>query len=132
MDKEQILNIFNAQFKEFIEDISRVFPDNADILTMKVTIKQLLAITPKIVYKGYKKHVVDPYRSEIQLGDINFFIDKDYKSDLNKNGSTNNIILDKIDCLRQPVREMNKVEQEKVIKYMQNMTKLCDLYESSE
>jgi len=132
MDKEQILNIFNTQFKEFVEDISRVFPDNADILTMKVTIKQLLAITPKIVYKGYKKHVVDPYRSEIQLGDINFFIDKDYKSDLNKNGSTNNLILDKIDCLRQPVREMNKVEQEKVIKYMQNMTKLCDLYESSE
>ena len=132
MDKEQILNIFNAQFKDFIEDISRVFPDNADILTMKVAIKQLLAITPKIVYKGYKKHVVDPYRSEIQLGDINFFIDKDYKSDLNKNGSTNNLILDKIDCLRQPVREMNKIEQEKVIKYMQNMTKLCDLYESSE
>lgn len=132
MDKEQILNIFNTQFKEFVEDISRVFPDNADILTMKVTIKQLLTITPKIVYKGYKKHVVDPYRSEIQLGDINFFIDKDYKSDLNKNGSTNNLILDKIDCLRQPVREMNKIEQEKVIKYMQNMTKLCDLYESSE
>jgi hypothetical protein len=70
---------------------------------------------------------VDPYRTEILAGDINFFIDKDYVSDL---GNANNVVLDKIDCLRGPVRDMNTEEQANVIKYMQNLLKLCDLYEA--
>jgi len=129
MDKSQLLTIFNKQFKEFVEDISRVFPDNKDILTLKVTIGHLLMITPKTVYKGYKKHVIDQYRPQIEAGDINFFIDKDYKSDIAVTG--NNAILDKIDCLRGPVRDMSPLEQANVIKYMQNMMKIGDLYEAA-
>ena len=129
MDKDTLLTIFNKQFKEFVDDISRVFPDNNDILTLKLTMSQVLLITPKIIYKHYKKHVVEPYRGEIQAGDINFFINKDYNSDLNKlDPGMNNIISEKIDCLRGPVSEMSPTEQAKVIKYMQNMMKLCDLY----
>lgn len=126
MDREQLLSIFNKQFKEFVEDISRVFPMNSDIFNLKSIIGQLLNITPKTIYKTFKKHVVDKYQAEIEAGDINFFIDKDYNSDLE-----NNTILEKIDCLRGPVREMSPVEQAKVIKYMQNMTKLCNLYEEA-
>ena len=114
MDKEQLLSIFNKQFKEFVEDISRVFPTNSDISTFKTIIGQLLTITPKTIYKTFKKHVADKYRAEIEAGDINFFINKDYNGDLE-----NNTILEKIDCLRGPVREMNVAEQAKVIKYMQ-------------
>jgi len=126
MDKGQILSIFNKQFKEFVEDISRVFPTNSDISTFKTVIGQLLTITPKTIYKTFKKHVVDKYQAEIEAGDINFFINKDYNGDLE-----NNTILEKIDCLRAPVREMNPAEQAKVIKYMQNMAKLCQLYEEA-
>jgi len=127
MDKSQLLTIFNKQFKEFVEDISRVFPDNKDIMTLKSTIGHILMITPKTVYKGYKKHVIDKYRAEIEAGDINFFVDKDYKSDIAVSG--NNAILEKIDCLRGPVRDMSLEEQANVIKYMQNMMKIGDLYE---
>jgi hypothetical protein len=126
MDKGQLLSIFNKQFKEFVEDISRVFPTNSDISTFKTIIGQLLTITPKTIYKTFKKHVVDKYQAEIEAGDINFFINKDYNGDLE-----NNTILEKIDCLRGPVKEMNPAEQAKVIKYMQNMAKLCQLYEEA-
>jgi hypothetical protein len=141
MDKTQLLTIFNKQFKEFIDDFSRVFPTNKDISLLKMSIGSLLMIKPTIVYKGYKKFVIDVYRDYIEAGDINFFIDKDYKSDLNnleessqfsdlKNlGPSTNIMLEKIDALRGPVREMNATEQANVIKYMQNMLKLSDLYE---
>ena len=129
MDKDSLLTVFNKQFKEFVEDIACVFPDNKDLMTLKMTIGKLLTITPKIVYKGYKKHVVDPYRTEILAGDIKFFIDKDYNGDVDKFGGTNNMILEKIDSLRGPVRDMNSEEQAKVIKYMQNMLKISDLYE---
>ena len=126
MDKDQLLSIFNKQFKEFVEDITRVFPTNSDISTFKTIIGQVLTITPKTIYKTFKKHVVDKYHAEIEAGDINFFINKDYNGDLE-----NNTILEKIDCLRGPVREMNPAEQAKVIKYMQNMAKLCQLYEEA-
>ena len=127
MDKDQLLTIFNKQFKEFVEDISRVFPDNKDILTLKLAISQILNITPKLIYKGYKKHLIDSYRTEIDAGDMTFFIDKDYKNDVN---NSNNFILEKIDSLREPVRNMDPVEQAKVVKYMQNLMKLSDLYEA--
>ena len=124
MDREQILGIFNKQFKEFVDDISRVFPQNNDISAFKVVIGQLLAISPKTIYKTFKKHVVDKYRVEIEAGNINFFINKNYNGDLD-----NNTILEKIDCLRGPVKEMSPTDQATVIKYMQNMMKLCQLYE---
>jgi hypothetical protein len=143
MDKSQLLTIFNKQFKEFIDDFARVFPNNKDISLLKMSIGSLLMITPTIVYKGYKKFVVDVYRDYIEAGDINFFIDKDYKSDLHKLeesnqftelkrlGPSTNIMLEKIDALRGPVREMTPKEQANVIKYMQNMLKLSDLYEQA-
>ena len=130
MDKDQLLTIFNKQFKEFVEDISHVFPDNQDLLTLKLAISQILNITPKMIYKGYKKYLIDLYRDKIEAGDITFFIDKDYKSDVNKLSSKNNLILDKIDSLREPVRNMGTTEQAKVVKYMQNLMKLSDMYEA--
>ena len=126
----QFLTIFNKQFKEFVEDISHVFPENQDLLTLKLAISQILNITPKMIYKGYKKHLIDLYRDKIEAGDITFFIDKDYKSDVNKLSSKNNLILDKIDSLREPVRNMGSTEQAKVVKYMQNLMKLSDMYEA--
>jgi len=129
MDKDQLLSIFNKQFKEFVEDISRVFPMNSDISAFKTIIGQVLNITPKTIFKTFKKYVVDKYRAEIEAGDIEFFINKDYNSDLANSG--NNTILEKIDCLRGPVKEMNPAEQAKVIKYLQNMAKLCQLHEEA-
>jgi hypothetical protein len=128
MNKSEILDIFNKQFKEFIEDTSRVFPDNSDISTFKMALPQIVFLSPKKIYKAYKKFVIDTYRDYILAGDIKFFIDKDYKADLSTNAS--NAILEKIDSLRAPIREMNEEEQSKVIKYMQNMMKLSDVYES--
>jgi hypothetical protein len=130
MDKDQLLTIFNKQFKEFVEDISHVFPENQDLFTLKLAISQILTITPKTIYKGYKKHLIDVYRDKIEAGDITFFIDKDYKADVSKLTAKNNLILDKIDSLREPVRNMGPAEQAKVIKYMQNLMKLSDMYEA--
>ena len=126
MDKDQILTIFNKQFKEFVQDISRVFPENNDIAKIKASIGQLVTITPKTVYNTFKKHVADKYRSEIENGDIKFFIEKDYNNDLEQPG--NNAILEKIDCLREPIRNMSDDDKQKVVKYLQNLKQLTNLY----
>jgi hypothetical protein len=129
MDKTQILSAFNDHFMQFVQDIQLVFPDNSDIATVSLALGKLRKANPRLLIMSFKEHVVSGYRMEIEKGDINFFINNDYQKDLNNIGvSSSNQILEKIDCLRGPVRDMNKGEQEKVIKYMQNLLKLSDMY----
>ena len=146
MDKSDVLQIFNQQFKEFVENISESFPKNTIISKMKTALNLLIVVKPNLVYKGVKKFVIDMYRNEIDSGDITFFIDKDYKQDLSKASgsesflktineyatvdSDSNSILEKIEALKGPVRERNHAEQPNVMKYIQNLMKLSDLYET--
>jgi len=129
MDKTQILAAFNDHFIQFVEDIQLVFPDNTDIASVSLALGKLRKANPRLLIMSFKEHVVSGYRNEIEKGDINFFITNDYQKDLNNIGvSSSNKILEKIDCLRGPVRDMNKSEQDKVIKYLQNLLKLSDMY----
>ena len=129
MDKTQILTAFNDHFIQFVEDIQLVFPDNSDIASVSLALGKLRKANPRLLIMSFKEHVVSGYRNEIEKGDINFFITNDYQNDLNNIGvSSSNKILEKIDCLRGPVRDMNKSEQDKVIKYLQNLLKLSDMY----
>ena len=131
MDKDQILSAFNDHFKEFIADIKRVFPQNMDIVALNKGLPSILMITPKLIIKSFKTNFVDVYRSEIEEGDINFFIDLDYQNDLTNLGvDTNSAILEKINYLKEPIRQMNAREQESVMKYMKNLMGLIDLYYS--
>ena len=76
---------------------------------------------------AFKEHVYDNYHKEIDLGNLDFFINKEYENDM-KNVGNGGIILEKINYLKKPIKEMNKDDQAKVIKYMQNLCKLCNLY----
>ena len=122
----QILSAFNKHFTEFVDDIKRVFPDDVDIATAANALAKLKKANPKMIIMAFKQFVSLPYRKEIEAGEINFFINKDYSQDVG--GDSASLILSKIDLLRKPVSEMNKNEQKKVIKYIQNLTKLADLY----
>ena len=127
MDKTQILKAFNDHFMEFVDDVISVFPDNDDIRTVKTSLVTIRKSNPRLILTAFKGSVIDKYRNEIDNGDINFFVDKDYKQDVHGVGSSQ-MILEKIDCLRKPVREMSKTDQDKVISYIQNLAKLCDMY----
>lgn len=130
MDKSQILSAFNDHFTEFVEDVQLVFPDNVDIATLHSAISKVRKANPKLIIKAFNEHVIASYSDEIERGDINFFIDNDYKKDIMNlgMGGSSNAILDKIDCLRQPVRDMGEEDQQKVMKYIQNLAKLCKMY----
>ena len=130
MDQRQILSAFNDHFMEFVDDVQSVFPNNDDIATVKTSLVSFRKTNPRLILLAFKEHVIGKYRNEIQKGDINFFIDKDYQQDVNGIGSAK-MILEKIDCLRQPIRDMNEDDQSKVIKYMQNLMKLSDMYVSN-
>lgn len=123
-----ILTAFNDHFLEFLKDIQSVFPNDPDILTAKNALIAIRKANPKMIVKIWKTFIADKYKNEILEGNISFFIDKDYATDVSSSQNSDKI-MDSINRLREPVRNMGPDNQEKVMKYIQNLTKLSELCE---
>ena len=83
---------------------------------------------PKMIVKIWKTFIADKYRSEIESNDITFFLSKDYSSDVST-AKNSDKIMESIDRLREPIKNMDPDNQAKVMKYIQNLTKLADMCE---
>ena len=129
MSSQNILTAFNDHFVDFISDIQSVFPENADVLTAKNSLMMIRKANPKMIIKIWKSNIVDKYKRQIEEGDISFFIEKDYSNDLSR-AEYSDKIMEGIDRLRQPIKEMAPDNRAKTMKYIQNLTKLCILYEN--
>ena len=128
MSHPNIISIFNNQFSEFIDDFLRLFPDDLDILSAKNSLTLIRKSNPKLLIKIWNTYVVIPYKSQIESGDFNFFVEKDYSQDLVKNDNANKI-MQSIDKLREPIKSMSKENKEKTMKYVENLSKLSLLYQ---
>ena len=71
--------------------------------------------------------MIEKYRTEIEKGDLDFFINKNYNDDLTDTKHTE-LILKKIDILREPIKSMGEENQKKSFNYINNLCKLGDLY----
>jgi hypothetical protein len=123
-----ILAAFNDHFLEFLNDIQSVFPEDADILTAKNSLTAIRKANPKMIVKIWRVFIAEKYRDQILAGDIAFFIDKDYGSDVST-AQNSDKIMESINRLREPIRNMGPDNQAKVMKYIQNLTKLSELCE---
>lgn len=121
-----ILAAFNDHFLEFLNDVQSVFPDDPDILSAKNALMMIRKANPKMIVKIWKKFIADKYKDQIEANDISFFLTKDYSSDVS-NAAGSDKIMESIDRLREPVRNMGAENQAKVMKYIQNLTKLSQL-----
>lgn len=129
-DKSTLLRTFNTHLFEFLDDIIRIFPDNMDIQTAKLSFQTIKKANPTAIVKVWYTHLYIPYREQIDRGDIHFFFQKDYAEDLSPLANSKEIIKI-IDTLREPVSNMNETEQGFTVKYLQNLSKLSILYSSA-
>ena len=120
------LTAFNDHFLEFVNDIINVFPDDPDILTAKNAFIFARKSNPKLIVKIWKKYIVEKYKKEIEEGNIDFFINKDYSDDISASKYSDQIS-DSIDRLRNPIKNMDPIDQSKSMKYIQNLTKLSEM-----
>lgn len=125
-----ILTAFNDHFVEFVSDIHSVFPEDTDILTAKNALLAIRKANPKMIIKIWNVYIVGKYKNEIESGNLDFFINKDYTNDV-ANTDNSSKIVDSIDRLRAPIKLMSKDNQEKTMKYIQNLTKLAAIYGNS-
>ena len=121
-----LVTVFNDHFSEFVNDVQSVFPDDADILTAKNALLAIRKANPKLLVRIWIKYVYTPYKEQIEAGDINFFLTKDYSADLARNDNADKI-MESIDRLRKPVKDMSPENQAKTMKYIQNLSKLATL-----
>jgi hypothetical protein len=65
---------------------------------------------------------------------LTFFMDKDYTQDLNNvpNNPNAERIVSAIDRLRTPIKSMSSDNQAKIMKYIQNLTKISTMYNMAQ
>ena len=121
-----ILTVFNDHFVDFINDVQSVFPEDTDILTAKNALLAIRKANPKLIVRIWIKYVYNPYKEQIEAGDITFFLTKDYANDLARNDNSDKI-MESIDRLRSPIKNMSPENQAKTMKYIQNLSKIAIL-----
>ena len=124
MNNTSVVRAFNDHFTELIEDLKRVFPGNEDLLILETFVGNIRKMNPRLPISAWKECVSNVYSREILSGDITFFLEKDYTADLEGNASSDYII-NGIDKLRGPIKQLRSEDKEKSMKYIQNLTKLA-------
>jgi hypothetical protein len=127
MTTQNFQTIFNDHFVEFVGAVHYAFPEDPDILTAKNALLAIRKANPKLIIKIWNKYIITPYKEEIERGDLEFFINKDYSNDLTSAGNSEQI-MESINRLRHPVGQMNPSERQNVVKYLQNLSKLASLH----
>ena len=127
LDKSLLLNAFNTQLFEFIEDIEHVISEDNSIKKAKTALIMIKKVNPVLIIKIWYNYICTKYETEINNDNIDFFVEKDYKKDLVYVNYSDDII-NNIDKLREPVKNMSKENQEKSLRYIKNLCILSKLY----
>ena len=126
-DKSTILKTFNNHFFEFLDDLLMIFPECKELVTARKSLDTIKRLNPSTILKAWLNCVYTPYKELIDNGNMDFFLEKDYGSDL-ATMSNSNEILKVIDLMRERVRTMTPTNKDHSMKYMQNLSKLAVLY----
>jgi hypothetical protein len=126
-DKSLLLNAFNTQLTEFIEDIELVFNEDNSVKRAKSGLLMIKKVNPTLTIRIWYNYICSKYESEINNDNIDFFLEKDYKKDLVYMNQSDDII-SSIDKLRDPIKNMSKENQEKSFRYVKNLCILSKLY----
>ena len=121
----QLVKIFNEIFFNFVNLISKTFPNDLEITIAKNKLYAIKKINPKLFIKIWKKHVTDKYRDSIEEGNIDYFIEKNYCDDLNKVNNSERV-MKSINRLREPIKNMDKSKQEMAMLFIQDLSKISE------
>lgn len=127
MDKKPILTGFNKQLEEFLDDIVRLFPNDKDIRIARTSLNFMKKMNPKLIINCWYEYVSKPYGVEIMEKGIEPFIDKNYKEDM-KYLEESAKILEVIDRIRAPLRQLNESDKSVSSQYVVNLVKLSNAY----
>ena len=125
MDKNFVLKTFNNHFKEFMDDIISVFPRELDLKTSRTFLSGMIKVKKRVAIECWYNSIYKPYKENIDERDFDFFLNKDYTSDVG-----NNDIVTGIEKMRQKIKLLSDNSKEKSLNYVYNLSKLSEMYYS--
>ncbi len=128
-DRPLIIRTFNDLFFELLDDVITILPDSAVLKTARRSFQMVSDLNKSVLIKCWYKFVYLKYQDVIFSGDISFFFEKDYSSDLVKLSNPDKV-LEIIDSIREPVKDAcsTPVNKAHVTTYIQNLSKLSLVY----
>ena len=126
--KEEYLEIFIDHFIEFVTDIASIFPADNKVQLLKGGLLLAAEFDKTRCINAWYNYVNKNFREEIDKNNYNFFIEKDWSTIITH--KYRDAILLKIDDLRESVRLLSVTNKLKALKYVENLVKICDLYNS--
>jgi hypothetical protein len=125
------LTTFVKQLDEFLEDVVQMYPavtkTDDRFLKCKMYFDAIKMSNPKLMITTWKSFINARYRTQIDSGNVNFFMTTtDYKNEVPE--GYNNLVESAINDLKETVRSMSGENIEKSLKYFSNLCKLADMY----
>ena len=100
---------------EFLEDVALIFPNDSQLQSANLLVGQIVKSKPKMIVELWKVKINDKYKKEIEKGDYQFFINKDYSK--NKNAGP-------IKKIQQKIVEMSDENKNKSMKICSKFIKI--------
>jgi len=128
--KSPYLEAFNKQLNEFIKDIKIVLADHYEVTLACHAITGLKMINKTLIISVWHEGITLVYMDKIKAKDYEFFLEKDYGNDLKGNSYADQINVG-INNIRGHLRNLNETDKETVLKYVENLCRLSNLYYES-
>jgi hypothetical protein len=107
------LQKFNVTFGEFIEDLVKVIPDDAELRVYEMLLRNCLKSDPHYVLDVFHTCVTVPYADEIMNRNEDFFLRQKYDSITQEDSQA----LDVVDRIKAYWKELNDANKGVVWKY---------------
>ena len=121
---------FSNHYMEFLDEIVKVYPKNVKIRTFKTASSQIKAVNPSKLIKIWYKVIAQRFRDQIYSGNFEFFEDIDYSSNLKNTKWDSDDIYSFINEMKKSWSTFEEENKRKTMKYLSNLTKMSDLYNS--
>lgn len=115
---------------ECLSDIETMFSEDKRFMTCKSMYSGLRSTNPKLIVTTWTRLVTDKYYDQIEAGNLDYFLNKDYREDLETEYTPT--IDSTIHELRRIISEMSDKNKEKAMKYVQNLCKLSKMMQTAD
>jgi hypothetical protein len=127
-DKTLLMKAFNKQLFDFFDDIIRIVDLNEEVKVARVYFETLRKANPSILLKVWHKKITVPYGAIIEEGNMEYFLEKDYSSDIINIPNAKEVVRIIDTSLRDPIRSMDDVNKAHCMKYVQLLSRLSVAY----
>jgi hypothetical protein len=117
MSKKVLIDALFTQFTAFVNELSNMYPEDADFPMFAMTLSLMKSTNPMMVINFIKTEITDIYGEKIAVRDESFFLNQDLST-------RDDVDLNVVDKLKQYIVGMTPATKDTVWAYIEIITRL--------